>query len=136
MTCARSAGCSTGTHRHLPRMARIRERLSFTAVFGDILQPTHLLFILIVALVVLGPKRLPEAGRALGRGLRDFKDAVSSDGLNTKHLGFLDEDPPPHEDGPHQATATPPAEPHDRQAVPAHESPASTVGSSSPSSAA
>jgi sec-independent protein translocase protein TatA len=47
-------------------------------VFTDILQPTHLLIILVVALLVLGPKRLPEAGRSLGRSLRDFKDALNS----------------------------------------------------------
>ena len=46
---------------------------------GDLLQPTHLLFVLIVALLVLGPKRLPEAGRALGRGLRDFRTAISGE---------------------------------------------------------
>ena len=46
-------------------------------MFTDILQPTHLLIILVVALLVLGPKRLPEAGRSLGRGLRDFKDAIN-----------------------------------------------------------
>ncbi len=44
---------------------------------GDILQPTHLLFILFVALLVLGPKRLPEVGRSLGRGIRDFRSAMS-----------------------------------------------------------
>jgi sec-independent protein translocase protein TatA len=49
------------------------------SVIGDILQPTHLIFILIVALVVLGPKRLPEVGRSLGRGLRDFKYALSTE---------------------------------------------------------
>lgn len=49
------------------------------AVIGDILQPTHLLFILVIALLVLGPKRLPEVGRSLGRGLRDFKVAISGD---------------------------------------------------------
>ena len=43
----------------------------------DILQPTHLLLILLVALLVLGPKRLPEVGRSLGRGLRDFKQGIS-----------------------------------------------------------
>ncbi len=48
-------------------------------MIGDILQPTHLIFILIVALVVLGPKRLPEVGRSLGRGLRDFKYALSTE---------------------------------------------------------
>jgi sec-independent protein translocase protein TatA len=48
-------------------------------VIGDILQPTHLLFVLVVALLVLGPKRLPEVGRSLGRGIRDFKNALSTD---------------------------------------------------------
>lgn len=46
-------------------------------MIGDILQPTHLLFILVVALIVLGPKRLPEVGRSLGKGLRDFRSALS-----------------------------------------------------------
>jgi TatA/E family protein of Tat protein translocase len=46
-------------------------------VVGDILQPTHLLFILVIALIVLGPKRLPEVGRSLGKGLRDFRVAMS-----------------------------------------------------------
>jgi sec-independent protein translocase protein TatA len=46
-------------------------------VFTDILQPTHLLIVLAVALIVLGPKRLPEAGRSLGKSLRDFKDALN-----------------------------------------------------------
>ncbi len=48
-------------------------------MIGDILQPTHLLFVLVIALLVLGPKRLPEAGKSLGRGLRDFKQALSGD---------------------------------------------------------
>lgn len=45
-------------------------------MFGDIVQPTHLLLILVVALIVLGPKRLPEVGRSLGRGLRDFRSGL------------------------------------------------------------
>jgi sec-independent protein translocase protein TatA len=45
-------------------------------VVGDILQPSHLLFILVIALIVLGPKRLPEAGKSLGKGLRDFRSAL------------------------------------------------------------
>jgi sec-independent protein translocase protein TatA len=47
---------------------------------GDILQPTHLLLILVVALLVLGPKRLPEVGRSVGKGIRDFKHAVDFTG--------------------------------------------------------
>jgi sec-independent protein translocase protein TatA len=46
---------------------------------GDILQPTHLLFILLVALLVLGPKRLPEVGKTLGSGLRDFRQAINGE---------------------------------------------------------
>jgi sec-independent protein translocase protein TatA len=49
------------------------------AVIGDILQPTHLLFVLVIALLVLGPKRLPEVGRSLGRGLRDFRGALNGE---------------------------------------------------------
>jgi sec-independent protein translocase protein TatA len=48
-------------------------------VIGDILQPTHLIFILVIALIVLGPKRLPEVGRSLGKGLRDFKAAINGE---------------------------------------------------------
>ena len=48
-------------------------------MIGDILQPTHLLLILVVALVVLGPKRLPEVGRAVGRSIHDFKGAVNGE---------------------------------------------------------
>jgi sec-independent protein translocase protein TatA len=49
---------------------------------GDILQPTHLLLILVVALVVLGPKRLPEVGRAVGRSIHDFKSAINGEHHN------------------------------------------------------
>ncbi len=44
----------------------------------NILSPTHLLLILAVALIVLGPKRLPEAGRGLGSAIRGFKDSLST----------------------------------------------------------
>jgi sec-independent protein translocase protein TatA len=39
--------------------------------------PMELIIVLAIALIVLGPKRLPDAGRSLGRGLREFKDSVS-----------------------------------------------------------
>jgi sec-independent protein translocase protein TatA len=42
----------------------------------SILEPSHLILILVVALLVLGPKRLPDAGRALGQGLREFKSSI------------------------------------------------------------
>jgi sec-independent protein translocase protein TatA len=43
----------------------------------NILQPTHLLVVLVIALVILGPRRLSEAGRALGQGLKEFKSSIS-----------------------------------------------------------
>ena len=41
--------------------------------------PTELIIILVIALLILGPKRLPDAGRALGRGINEFKDSLSGD---------------------------------------------------------
>jgi sec-independent protein translocase protein TatA len=39
--------------------------------------PTELIVVLVVALLVLGPKRLPAAGRSLGEGIRGFKDSLT-----------------------------------------------------------
>ncbi len=41
--------------------------------------PLHIAFLLIVALMVFGAKRLPEMGRSLGSGMRGFKDALNPD---------------------------------------------------------
>ena len=46
-------------------------------MFEGLLQPTHLILILVIALIVLGPKRLPEAGRGLGQAIRGFKESIS-----------------------------------------------------------
>ena len=40
--------------------------------------PLELIVVLAVALIVLGPKKLPEVGRSLGRGLREFKESLSA----------------------------------------------------------
>ena len=37
----------------------------------------EILIVLVIALIILGPKRLPDAGRSLGRGLREFKGAIT-----------------------------------------------------------
>jgi sec-independent protein translocase protein TatA len=39
--------------------------------------PTELVIVVVLALIVFGPKRLPELGRSVGRGLREFKHSVS-----------------------------------------------------------
>jgi len=41
--------------------------------------PLELAIVLIIALVIFGPKRLPELGKSLGNGLREFKNSVSSE---------------------------------------------------------
>ncbi|MCW2967970.1 MAG: twin-arginine translocase TatA/TatE family subunit [Solirubrobacteraceae bacterium] len=42
--------------------------------------PMELVIVLIIALIVLGPKRLPDAGKSVGKGMREFKDALSGGG--------------------------------------------------------
>jgi len=42
--------------------------------------PMELIIVLVIALIVLGPKKLPEVGKSLGKGLREFKDSVSGIG--------------------------------------------------------
>ena len=37
----------------------------------------EMLIVLVIALIVLGPKKLPEAGKSLGRGMREFKDSLT-----------------------------------------------------------
>ena len=44
---------------------------------GELFQPTHLLLVGIIAMIFLGPKRLPELGKGLGEGIRGFRDAMS-----------------------------------------------------------
>lgn len=46
-------------------------------MFEGLLQPTHLLVILVVGLFVFGPKKLPELGKGLAQGIRGFKDAIN-----------------------------------------------------------
>jgi sec-independent protein translocase protein TatA len=39
--------------------------------------PLELVIVLVIALLILGPKRLPEVGKSIGNGMREFKDAIS-----------------------------------------------------------
>ncbi len=47
--------------------------------------PIQLVIVLVIALVILGPKRLPDVGKSLGRGIREFKDPSAATS------------PPPHQ---------------------------------------
>jgi sec-independent protein translocase protein TatA len=46
-------------------------------MFGDLLSPMHIIVLLLVALLIFGPKRLPEIGQGVGKAIRDFKDTVN-----------------------------------------------------------
>jgi sec-independent protein translocase protein TatA len=45
---------------------------------SGLVTPVHLIFLLLLALLLFGAKRLPEIGRSLGTGMREFKDSVTS----------------------------------------------------------
>jgi sec-independent protein translocase protein TatA len=51
------------------------------------LSPIQLIIVLVIAVLVLGPSRLPQFSRAVGKGLRDFKGALGGE--------HFDDDPPP-----------------------------------------
>ena len=42
--------------------------------------PMELIIVLVIALIVIGPKKLPEVGRSVGKGMREFKDSLN--GIN------------------------------------------------------
>jgi sec-independent protein translocase protein TatA len=74
--------------------------------------PIHLLFIGVVALLVLGPRRLPGLARALGHGVKEFREAISQGGEAPSEA--------PH-------TLTPPQPPPQQTPTPAQSPPAQTV---------
>jgi sec-independent protein translocase protein TatA len=47
-------------------------------MFEGLLQPSHLLIVLVIALFVFGPKKLPELGQGLGKGIRSFRDSMKA----------------------------------------------------------
>ena len=71
----------------------------------------ELLILLLVLLLVFGPKRLPEMGRQLGKGMREFKDSVTGDSNDDEDVRAL----PPAEPAVPAAPAAP--EPRERDTV-------------------
>jgi sec-independent protein translocase protein TatA len=47
--------------------------------------PMELMIVLAIALIVLGPKKLPEVGKSVGKGMREFKDAIAGDTRKDDH---------------------------------------------------
>jgi sec-independent protein translocase protein TatA len=71
---------------------------------GYLQTPWHIILLLVIALLLFGGKRLPEMGKALGHGMREFKDAVT--GNSTADSDTQPELPPAHSTDT-QSTATP-----------------------------
>ena len=46
--------------------------------------PMEIIVVVVIALVIFGPKRVPEIGRSVGRGVRELKSSLSSDGESEK----------------------------------------------------
>ena len=56
--------------------------------------PLELVVVLVIALIFLGPSRLPDAGKAIGQGMRGFRSALAGDDDDEDDVPVKDEDPP------------------------------------------
>ena len=56
--------------------------------------PLEIIIILVIVLIVFGPKRLPDLGRSLGRGMREFKDSVTGKDQDELPEGSADQPEP------------------------------------------
>jgi sec-independent protein translocase protein TatA len=71
---------------------------------GYLESPSHIIILLVIALLLFGGKRLPEVGRSLGHGMREFKDAVTG---NSPKPPTEQPELPPVEPTATQTSATP-----------------------------
>jgi sec-independent protein translocase protein TatA len=53
--------------------------------------PMEIAIVLVIALVIFGPKRLPELGQSMGKGIREFKGSISGDKDDAKELPAAEE---------------------------------------------
>lgn len=57
--------------------------------------PLEIVIVLVIVLLIFGPKRLPDLGRSLGSGMREFKDSVTGKDKDELPSGQADETPEP-----------------------------------------
>jgi sec-independent protein translocase protein TatA len=68
-----------------------------TAMLDNLFTPTHLIIILVIALLVFGPRKLPELGKGLGEGLKGFKEGIkgATDAPKQENIAKTEAPPPP-----------------------------------------
>ena len=64
------------------------------------LSPLHLVIVLVIAVLVLGPGKLPEVGAALGKSLREFRKATTEIQESVRLDAAVGSDRPPYKSGP------------------------------------
>jgi sec-independent protein translocase protein TatA len=87
--------CDNELEQACPRGERVEDE-----AMGDLLQPWHIVVLVVVAFLVFGAKRLPELGKGLGEGLKGFKEGIR---------GVTDPAPPAPPVQQQNAAAAPPA---------------------------
>jgi sec-independent protein translocase protein TatA len=70
--------------------------------------PLHIAFLVVILLLVFGAKRLPEIGRSLGSGMREFKSSVTGEDNSHQTLPPAQQAPQQHQQEPPPVTAAPP----------------------------
>jgi sec-independent protein translocase protein TatA len=63
-------------------------------MFEGLFQPMHLLVIVVILLLLFGPRKLPDLGRGLGDGIREFKNAMRGDQPSQGQNQDKPQDPP------------------------------------------
>jgi sec-independent protein translocase protein TatA len=79
--------------------------------------PLHIAFLVVILLLVFGARRLPEIGRSLGSGMREFKESISGE---AKQPALTPTEPPPPAQAPvaqPAAPVAPPAPPPDQPEI-------------------
>jgi sec-independent protein translocase protein TatA len=97
------ASLADGTIREFRAPGR---KTRYPAGMSGLTQPWHIVVILLIALLLFGGKRLPEIGRSLGSGMREFKDSVTGHGS-----------PEPPQQLPPPESTTPTPQPTERETV-------------------
>jgi TatA/E family protein of Tat protein translocase len=102
--------------------------------------PVHLMFLAAVALIVLGPKRLPELARAAGKGMREFRESLNGETITGEAFGGSAVEQPVAQQTPLAQQVSPPMQqaspaqpaPLARQAAPAQQAPPAPLAQQAP----